>query len=667
MSSLPRRPALATLLLLGACAGGPATNTPAAAAPAATGTRAGAATAAGSSTTTGGPVIAIEGARIFDGEHLTGPGTVLIRGQRIAAVGASVAVPPGAKVIDAHGKTLLPGLIDSHIHVWDPASLHQAAVFGVTTVLDMLTQPTAAAALRKAVATRSDLADLRSAGFAATAPGGHGTEYGFKAPTLSKPAQAQAFVNARLSEGSDYIKIIEDDGSVYGIHFNSLDRATVAAVIAAAHARGKMAVIHIATQADARAAIEAGVDGLAHIFTDTPPAPDFAQVVLAHHAFVVPTLSVNMSVSGHPAGAALVADPALAPFLSPDDTARLEKAFPHYPGGHADYANAQAAVRALNAAGVPILAGTDAPNPGTTYGASMHGELELLVKAGLTPTQALTAATAAPARVFHLEDRGRIQPGLRADLLLVDGDPTQDIRATRHIAGVWLEGVAVDRAAYRAEVAKARSAPPAADKAPAPELGDGHISRFDDMSKKTGFGAGWDVTTDAITGGTSKATLTVVAHGAHRSKGALRVSGTVAKGAQYQWAGAMFSPGAQPMQAADLSARTGFSFATRGDGKTYMVMLFAKSHGFQPFDPEVHRDPPLEGAALQVRRLRQARRPRPDGHRGGGDHAGRLHDRPRRRHPRVRCGPPSRGCSRPPVRRRGYRWRGPLDRTRPDR
>jgi imidazolonepropionase-like amidohydrolase len=95
---------------------------------------------------------------------------------------------------------------------------------------------------------------------------------------------------------------------------------------------------------------------------------------------------------------------------------------------------------------VPVLAGTDAPAPGLTYGASLHRELEHLVNAGLTPTAALAAATSAIARAFRLSDRGRIRAGLRADLLLVDGDPSKDIRATRNIVAIWKQGVRVQRA-----------------------------------------------------------------------------------------------------------------------------------------------------------------------------------------------------------------------------
>ena len=104
------------------------------------------------------------------------------------------------------------------------------------------------------------------------------------------------------------------------------------------------------------------------------------------------------------------------------------------------------AVKQLRDAGVPVLAGTDAPNPGTAHGASLHGEMERLVGAGLTPAQALAGATSETAAAFHLSDRGRIATGLRADILLVDGDPTQNIRATRNIVQVYHQGVEVKRA-----------------------------------------------------------------------------------------------------------------------------------------------------------------------------------------------------------------------------
>jgi len=140
-----------------------------------------------------------------------------------------------------------------------------------------------------------------------------------------------------------------------------------------------------------------------------------------------------------------VKDPHLGPYLSREAKNRLKETFPSARSNLVSCKAAPQALRQLKEAGALIVAGTDAPNPGTTYGASLHGELEMYVEDGLTPVEALTAATAAPAQAFHISDRGRIAPGLRADLLLVNGHPDEDIRATRNIDAVYKAGVKLDR------------------------------------------------------------------------------------------------------------------------------------------------------------------------------------------------------------------------------
>jgi hypothetical protein len=200
----------------------------------------------------------------------------------------------------------------------------------------------------------------------------------------------------------------------------------------------------------------------------------------------------------------------------------------------------------------------------------MHGELALLVRAGLTPAQALTAATAAPARAFGLADRGRIAVGQRADLLLVEGDPTRDIGATRAIVAVWKNGAPVDRSLLPDE----REAP-AAPAAPAA----GTVADFEEGRVAVAYGQNWLVTTDAMAGGKSSATQAWLAGGADGSRGALRVQGQVDAGLPYAWAGTMFMPGAQPFAAVDFSARKTLVLKVRsaGEGATGQLsaMLFS--------------------------------------------------------------------------------------------
>lgn len=388
--------------------------------------------------------------RVFDGEQVRPRATVVVREGRIVAVGEDVAVPTDLPAVDGAGRTLLPGLIDAHVHVWGRA-LEEALNFGVTTALGMFGDP---AALRELRPQRESLAptavaDFFSAGWLATPPGGHGTQFGLPVPTLTTPGEADSWVAARLAEGSDYIKIVYEpkDASGLGPPFPSLDAPTMRALIAATHARGRSAMVHISRLEPARAAVEAGADGLVHVFADRPADEAFISLASERGSFVTPTLAVTASAAGAGDGAAVADDPRVAPFLSPSQRETLTLAYPRRLA-FLNPAIGMDATRRLADAGVDILAGSDAPNPGTAHGVSLHHELVLLVAAGLSPSEALAAATSAPARRFGLADRGRIAPGLRADLLLVAGDPTQDIAATLAIERIWKNGAPVERRRY---------------------------------------------------------------------------------------------------------------------------------------------------------------------------------------------------------------------------
>ena len=386
--------------------------------------------------------------RVFDGAKVIPETDVLIEQGKIKEIGPNLPVGE-ATVVDGAGKTLLPGLIDAHVHVHGAETLEQALTFGVTTELDMMMSPNMEQQLK---ATDSDnRASFFSAGFPATVPGGHGTEYGISIPTLTRPAEAEAFVEQRIREGSDYIKIMYTAGVDMGRMRlpPTLSRETLAAVVAAAHNNHRLAVVHIGSLSGAEDAINAGADGLAHLFRGTSSPKDFGQLVAQHHAFVIPTLSVMHSVCGpDSAGSRLVKDPHLSPYLSHEAKDRLKETFPSARTNLFSCKAGPQALRQLKEAGALIVAGTDAPNPGTTYGASLHGELEMYVEAGLTPTEALITATSTPAQAFHMLDRGRIAPGFRADLLLVNGHPDEDIKATRDIDSVYKGGVKLDRARH---------------------------------------------------------------------------------------------------------------------------------------------------------------------------------------------------------------------------
>ncbi|MGW0431528.1 amidohydrolase family protein [Micromonospora sp. NPDC003197] len=376
----------------------------------------------------------IRAVRVFDGEQTVPRADVLIDGDRIA-------VPDDRRVdveIDGSGKTLIPGLIDAHTHTFD-GSLAQALSFGVTTELDMFCLPGNLVRQRRLAADRDDVADLRSSGMLATAPGGHPSQLmsafdesarealGDAAGAFDSVAdvgQAAAFVEARLAEGIDYLKIVVDDGAVHGTQLPALPPEIVAALVEAAHAAGLKTIAHAITAREVEIALDAGVDGLAHVFSDLGPddstGHELAARIAAQGVFVVSTLAYFEAI-----------------------TEQARQAADHAVPGSAD--NARYAAQALHLAGAPLLAGTDSNPFAPVHGTSMHRELTLLTQAGLTNEEALAAATSGPAHYFGLTDRGRIAPGLRADLVLVAGDPTSDIAATSSIVEVWRRGVRQSR------------------------------------------------------------------------------------------------------------------------------------------------------------------------------------------------------------------------------
>ncbi|MFF7475740.1 amidohydrolase family protein [Streptomyces sp. NPDC008092] len=342
------------------------------------------------------PRTAIVGTRVFDGTTLSEPRTVVIEGSSIAADTST----DGAQIVHASGAVLLPGFIDAHAHVEHRELLDVLASYGVTTALDM-----ALSTLGRVPGT----CDLRSPGLPAISsrsmqakiPGMPETTH------VDTPQDAKAFIAGRVANGADYIKIVLGDG---------LDEATAAALVDAAHAHGLKTVIHAVTSEDYTAAMNTSPEFITHVPLGQPLTDTQLTRLRSRQIATIPTLTMMEGV------ASAVGAPEAA------------------------FAGALRSVGLLHGAGVPILAGTDTNTTegvpfSPEHGSSLHHELELLVRAGLRPLEALTAATTLPARLFGLTDRGTITPGARADLVLLDGDPLSDIRATRALQRVWCAGI----------------------------------------------------------------------------------------------------------------------------------------------------------------------------------------------------------------------------------
>lgn len=168
--------------------------------------------------------------------------------------------------------------------------------------------------------------------------------------------------------------------------------------------------------------------------------------------------------------------------------------------------------------------------------------------------------------------------------MLVDGDPTADIRNTRNIVAVWEGGHEIDRAAWKASVAK-QIEDGARQKTASPPPGSesGAIADFEqDGPPQARFGAGWSLSTDQMAGGKSEAKMETAPGGAEGSKGYLRVTGEVKEGFGFPWSGVLFSPGATMMAPVNLSAKTAIQFWAKGDGQTYQMMVFTARLGYRP-------------------------------------------------------------------------------------
>ena len=385
-------------------------------------------------------------ARVFDGHDLTGHRAVRIADGRIEAVGGAELATETSSVLDAHGGTLMPGLIDAHLHLL-PGAARQSLTFGVTTGIDQFSKPDLFTSVL-AENHRSDVAEIYTSGVGATAPGGHPTMAYSPFPYVTGPGQAESFVADRKAEGSTHLKVLYDDGSTTPMPMPSLDLATVRSLVIAAHEAGMLVVAHVTSAAAAAQVVEQGVDVLAHspfeALNDTQ-----LDAIAAAGTPVIATLAIADGFPDADGQMPLLTRPHLAARLGDGWTGMLHRQAQRWmPPGLPDFSVSRRNVKELHARGVPILAGTDAPNPGLVHGATLHRELEYLVLAGLSPLAALRAATSAPAETFGLSDRGRIRPGARGDLLLVPGQPDHDITATQEVTAVWKQGEKADLDTY---------------------------------------------------------------------------------------------------------------------------------------------------------------------------------------------------------------------------
>ena len=431
----------------------------------------------------------IRGARIFVGDGtVIGNGSVLVRAGKIAEVYEGDGPDPkslNAETVEAAGKTILPGLIDVHVHLaatggfspdvkyGDEKSMQRALAAylysGVTTVRSVGDGLDHILKVRASVSSGEMLgADLQTCGPLFTAAGGHGTEYfkglpenaranlekqNLRIPTSRDEARLQ--VDELKKQGLDCIKAILEAGAG-GVVFNRLDTGLLEAVAQQTHVDSMPLAVHTGDARDVADAVRVQANSIEHgSFREKIPDAVFGQMA-KQGTFYDPTLSAGEAIKDFAAGKTDLLKRSLVQQAAPPELLRgteeaigspemasMRKAMGQYP---TDMAIAVDNLKRAHEHGVLLVTGSDAGNPLVIHGPTVQHELQLWVQAGIPPAVALQAATSNAARLLRAGNRiGSVHPGNDADLIVVDGNPLEDIAATERISMVVFKGERINR------------------------------------------------------------------------------------------------------------------------------------------------------------------------------------------------------------------------------
>ncbi|KAI1480960.1 hypothetical protein F4774DRAFT_66063 [Daldinia eschscholtzii] len=355
---------------------------------------------------------AIKNVRVFDGYTIGEPQTVIIDGEYITDDDENI-----QHTIDGGNRILIPGLIDAHSHVITVEGLENMTAYGVTTIFNM-----ACSDIEACLALKSNpgLTSVFTSLLPALGPSGGNTKLNPALPeqVMHPGTDPKALVGYSFNNGSDYFKVVgESDGPTQDQYNEAVKYA---------HSLGQFTVAHAAGATPYARAVNSHINVIQHIPDDALLCSSIVHSMKKHNLAATPTIEIFRR--------AYTTQPEIGQFLRGNKTS------------NSTYKNVLANVRSLYEAGVTILAGTDAvgstlPFVYIPFGDTLHQELVNLVGIGMTPAEALRAATIVPATVHRLNDRGTIRPGLRADLVLLNSDPLVNISNTRDIAKVWVGGM----------------------------------------------------------------------------------------------------------------------------------------------------------------------------------------------------------------------------------
>ncbi|MEO8430294.1 MAG: amidohydrolase family protein [Acidobacteriota bacterium] len=406
--------------------------------------------------------LALRGATLVDGNG--GPpvarALLVVRDGRVVSAGAATpealkALPADVRVIDVTGRWIVPGLIDAHVHAESDEDLRAMLRWGVTSARLMAEDVGSSRTLAKASGARSDAPEVFPAAPIFTVAGGWWSAQPPDAGLDRFPAtpdEARASVRKAKALGSTEIKLMLDDMAWCRAPLAPLVRVradVASALLDEARRQGMRAIVHAPGAADAREAVSDGATALAHGALD-PLDESTVATMKARPVYYVPTMDIfefladTGSFVDHVLSDPRVTAPGglpaatVARMRAPDYAAGYRARYPAYENVRRHLPLLRANIVALHRAGVPIALGTDM---WAFPGLSVSIEMELYVRAGLTPLEALRAATETAARSMGIDaDRGTLSPGKRADFLVLTSDPLADPTNVRAIETIYKAG-----------------------------------------------------------------------------------------------------------------------------------------------------------------------------------------------------------------------------------